>query len=181
MGGLQCASVASDALCFTRMPCHEMTVLAGLLELVSHLGQHFALSLMRALSLARLFCPACAVRARTHARMRTHTYPHAYAHTHTHAHTCTKRTKRTPHLSHPLQLLSGLMEVMSNCPTDDLDTLFRGLVATATLLMGDRALAELAKELGVQVCLLQACMCMCVRACVRARTQVREGGRGTHG
>jgi len=49
-----------------------------------------------------------------------------------------------------LQLLSGLVEVLSNCPTDDLDTLFRGLAATATLLVGDKALAALAKELGVQ-------------------------------
>ncbi|KAF5839606.1 PLAA family ubiquitin binding-domain-containing protein [Dunaliella salina] len=49
-----------------------------------------------------------------------------------------------------LQLLSGLAEVLSNCPTDDLDTLFRGLAATATLLIGDKALAALAGELGVK-------------------------------
>jgi hypothetical protein len=56
-----------------------------------------------------------------------------------------------PHYNCLLQVLSALHELLGTCPTDDIDTLFRALVATATLVAGDTATREVAQALGVGV------------------------------
>lgn len=48
-------------------------------------------------------------------------------------------------------MLSALMEILAGCPTEDVDSLFRALVATGTLAHLDKTMAGLAKDLGVQV------------------------------
>ena len=48
-------------------------------------------------------------------------------------------------------MLSGLVELLGSCPSEDLGSLFTALVAAATLVRGDRGLGALAKDLGMGV------------------------------
>lgn len=54
-------------------------------------------------------------------------------------------------VDHAEQVLSAALELVKQAPLDDTDSLFRGLVAVATLCHGDKETLALAKDLGLQV------------------------------